>query len=277
MFKLGDLAIHLYELLRDQAERRTIADIRLGRAYIAVRLDDGRLGMSGFPTHRTECPAPLGLPYDNGCSGLPDFSIAELSREGTTSPPSVVLTGAGAAVVLKWLTERGAPLKKALALATANALIRQNHIDMAGDSFELFHLTPKDKVVMVGRFSPLVDRIANKGASLTVLEKDATKGMVLSKKERRTILKSCTVAIITATTLLYDDLEDILNDLDAPRHVALLGPSTPMLPDLFAGTPVTQLGGVRIIDATQILHIVAAGSGTRAMRPYLEMTNIFIK
>jgi len=277
MVKPGDLAIRLYELLRDQAETRTIADIRLGRAYIAVRLDDGNLGLSGFPTHHTECPTPLGPPDDNGCSGLPDFSNAELSREGATSPPSVVLTDAGAAAVLKWLTERGAPLKKALALATANALIRQNHIDMEGDSFELFHLTPKDKVAMVGRFTPLVDRIAKKGASLTVLEKDATKGLVLSKKERRTILKSCTVAIITATTLLYDDLEDILNDLDAPRHVALLGPSTPMLPDLFNDTPVTHLGGVRIIDSAQILPIVSASGGTQAMRPYLEMTNLFLR
>lgn len=57
--------------------------------------------------------------------------------------------------------------------------------------------------------------------------------------------------------------------------MALLGPSTPMLPDLFADTPVTHLGGVRIIDAAQIPPIVSAGGGIRAMRPYLEMTNLF--
>jgi len=130
---------------------------------------------------------------------------------------------------------------------------------------------------MVGRFTPMVGRIGDKGASLTVLEKDAAKGLVLSKRERRTILKKCTVAIITATALLYDDLEDILNDLGTPRHVALLGPSSPMLADLFADTPVTHLGGVRIIDSSQILPIVAAGGGTRAMRPYLEMTNLFLR
>jgi len=277
MVKSGDLSIRLYELLRDQAKTRTIADVRLGRAYIAVRLDNGRLGLSGFPTHGAGLPAPLGLPHDDGCPGLSSVPAAEPSEEGVIFPPPTTLIGTSAAAVLKWLTERGAPLKKALALATANALIRQSHIDMEGDSFELFHLTPKDKVAMVGRFSPLVDRIANKGASLTVLEKDAAKGQVLSKRERRTILKGCTVAIITATTILYDDLEDILNDLDAPRHVALLGPSTPMLPDLFNDTPVTHLGGVRIIDSSQILPIVSAGGGTQAMRPYLEMTNLFLR
>jgi uncharacterized protein len=277
MVKSGDLSIRLYELLRDQAKMRTIADVRLGRAYIAVRLDDGRLGLSGFPTHCAGLPALLGSSYDDSCCpGLSDVPTTEPSRGEAISPPSVTLTGS--ATVLGWLTEKGTPLKKALALATANALIRQDHSDMGGDSLDLFHLTHKDKVVMVGRFTPLVDRIESTGASLTVLEKDAAKGLVLSKGERRTILKNCTVAILTATALLYDDLENILNDLSAaPRHVALLGPSTPMLPALFADTPVTHLGGVRIIEAAQILPIVSAGGGTRAMRPYLEMTNLFLR
>jgi uncharacterized protein (DUF4213/DUF364 family) len=202
--------------------------------------------------------------------------VGEPSPEQAILSPSAKLIGAGAATVLGWLTERGVPLKKSLALAAANALIHQERSDMEGDSLDLLQMTPDDKVAMVGRFTPLVGRIEYTGALLTVLEKDAAKGLVLSKGERRTVLKSCTVAIITATALFYDDLEDILNDLGAPRHVALLGPSTPMLPELFAGTPVTQLGGVRIIDAVQILSLAAMGRGTRAMRPYLEMTNLLL-
>ncbi len=276
MLKTGDLSIRLYELLLDQAKTRTIAAVRLGRAYIAVCLDDGHLGLSGSPSYGAGLPALLNHHCDNGCHGLSSLPNGELSQGGTISPPSATLIGAGAAATLEWLTEKGAPLKKALSLATANALIHQDNSDIQGDSFDLFHLTSEDKVAMVGRFTPLVGRIENAGAWLTVLEKDATKGLVLSKGERRTVLKSCTVAIITATALLYDDLENILNDLGAPRHVALLGPSTPMLPDLFADTPVTHLGGVRIIDTTRILPIVAAGGGTRTMRPYLEMTNLFL-
>ena len=275
--KPGDLALRLYELLRSQAETRKIAEVRLGRSYIAVLLEDGRLGLSGYPTHSAVPPTPPRPLYGDTSSGLSDVPGGELSRKEVIFPPSVSLAGAGATAALEWLTEKGVPIKKALALATANALIRQEQSDMEGDSFELFHLTPKDKVAMVGRFTPMVGRIENKGASLTILEKDAVKGLVLSKRERRTVLKNCTVAIITATALLYDDLEDIFNDLGAPRHVALLGPSTPMLPALFTDSPVTHLGGVRIIDAAQILPIVSAGGGTQAMRPYLEMTNLFLR
>jgi uncharacterized protein (DUF4213/DUF364 family) len=50
-----------------------------------------------------------------------------------------------------------------------------------------------------------------------------------------------------------------------------------MLAGLFAGTPVHHLGGVRVTDADRILAIVAAGGGTRAMRPGVEMTNLWIR
>lgn len=275
MLKSGDLSIRLHELLRHEAAPRTIEDVRLGRAYIAVLIDDGRLGLSGFPTHCPGDATPLSPSNVDGCAGRSGIPQGKPPREQTIFPPS--LAGAKAAAVLRWLTGKEDPLKKAIALATANALIRQEQSDAAGDSLDLLHLTPKDKVVMVGRFTPFLDRIENTGASLTVLEKDAAKGLVLSREERRKILKICTVAIITATALLYDELEDILNALGTPRHVALLGPSTPMLPELFADTPVTHLGGVRIIDDAQILPIVSDGGGTRAMRPHLEMTNLFPK
>ncbi len=259
MLKSGELSIRLHELLRDQAAPHAIADVRLGRAYIAVRIDAGRLGLSGFPTHGPDRTVPPHPPYADGSPGLSDFPTGEPLRDEAILHSFVAL--AGAAAVLGWLTAKDAPLKKALALATANALIRQEHSDVAGDSLDHLQLMPNDKVAMVGRFTPLISRIASKGASLIVLEKDAAKGLVLSKGKRRMVLKSCTIAIITATALFYDDLEDILNDLGAPRHVALLGPSTPMLPALFADTPVTQLGGVRIIDAAQILPVVSAGGG----------------
>ena len=101
MVKSGDLSIRLYELLRDQAKTRTIADVRLGRAYIAVRLDDGRLGLSGFPTHGAGLPALLNHHCDNGCPGLSSFPNGELSQGGTISPPSATLIGAGAAATME--------------------------------------------------------------------------------------------------------------------------------------------------------------------------------
>lgn len=246
------IAVRLYDCLRNRAAMRIVADVRIGSTYIAVRLDDDSLGLAAVPT--ADIPP--------GCPGF--------------TPPGT-LSGVGAASVLAWLIERDNPRQKALALATANALIRQDRSDAIGDAFDLVKLMPTDKVVMVGRFTPLVERIESTGASLTIVEKDAAKGLVLSEEARLKVLRSATVAFITATTLLYDSLEEILAGFAKPRHVAVLGPSTPMLPEIFIDTPIHHLGGVRITDAAKILPIVAAGGGTRAMLTSLETTNLFIK
>lgn len=252
MEKAGDLALRLHSRLLHDATGRIIADIRLGATYLAVRLDDGRVGLSAVP--RADIPP-----------GCPPF------------PPQATLIGSGAASTLAWLIEKDSPRKKAIALATANALIRQDRCDAFGDAFDRIGMTPADRVVMVGRFKPLVERIAAAGASLTILEKDEAKGLVLGARERREVLQKATVALITATTLLYDSLEEILAGLTDSRHTVLLGPSTPMLPDIFAGTPIHHLGGVRILDAASVLRIVSGGGGTRSMRPYLETTNLYLE
>ncbi len=250
----GMLAKRLYGFLGEEAASRTVAAVSIGAIYMAVRLDNGAVGLAAVPVTPLSPAAAAAL-----------------------FPPERFLSGCPAASLLAWLTEGGDPWRIALALATANALIRQERSDFPGDPLAHFRLTAADRVVMVGRFTPFLARIEATGAALAVLEKDPAKGMVLPPGERRTLLQDCTLAVITATALLYGDLEDILADLGAPRIVSLLGPSTPMAPALFAGTPVTHLGGVRIIHAAEIMTIVAAGGGTRAMRPYLEMTNMILE
>lgn len=252
MGKAGDLALRLHSHLLHDATGRIIVDIRVGATYLAVRLDDGRVGLSAVPR-------------------------ADIPPECPPFPPQATLIGSGAASTLAWLIEKGSPRKKAIALATANALIRQDRCDAFGDAFARIGMTPADRVVMVGRFQPLVERIAATGASLTILEKDEARGLVLGERERREVLQEATLALITATTLLYDSLEEILDSLGGSRHNVLLGPSTPMLPDIFTGTPIHHLGGVRILDVAGVLRIVSAGGGTRSMRPYLETTNLYLE
>ena len=104
-------------------------------------------------------------------------------------------------------------------------------------------LRPGERVAMVGLFRPIVPRIEATGVRLSVIERDTP------EKERRDILGACDVAIVTATTLLNGTLEGVLNELGRPRHVALIGPSTPLCEEIFRGSPVTHLGGSAIVDA----------------------------
>jgi uncharacterized protein (DUF4213/DUF364 family) len=77
--------------------------------------------------------------------------------------------------------------------------------------------------------------------------------------------------------MLNNTLEKILNNLENPRWVSILGPSTPVCPDIFAGTPVTHLGGSVVLDRKKVMQIVSEGGGTPAMRPYLRFVNLLLK
>ncbi len=58
------------------------------------------------------------------------------------------------------------------------------------------------------------------------------------------------------------------------REVAILGPSTPMLPDLFAKCPVTLLSGVAVIDPERAPRIVSESGGTRQLGPAVRKLSV---
>jgi len=130
---------------------------------------------------------------------------------------------------------------------------------------------------MVGLFAPLVERIRATGAILTVIEKNPERLELLPPDQKQQALTGCDVAIITATTLLNFTLEETLAALGSPRLVAVMGPSTPLLPEAFKDTPVTHLGGAVVADSARALQIISEGGGTPALRPHLRFVNLIIE
>jgi hypothetical protein len=82
------------------------------------------------------------------------------------------------------------------------------------------------------------------------------------------------VALVTSTALITDSLDALLEAAAGRREVALLGPSTPLLPEVFAETPVTWLSGIRIESPAKVLRVVSEGGGTRAFSPYVQKVNL---
>ena len=97
---------------------------------------------------------------------------------------------------------------------------------------------------------------------------------ILGDTEKQDALKSCDVAIITATTLLNSTFEETINGLGTPRAVAIMGPSTPLLPIIFDQTSVTHLGGAIVADSARVMQIISESGGTPALRPYLRFVNL---
>ncbi|RUM88552.1 MAG: hypothetical protein DSZ24_03395 [Thermodesulfatator sp.] len=79
---------------------------------------------------------------------------------------------------------------------------------------------------------------------------------------------------MTSVTILNRTLEDILEQVRRAREVVLLGPSTPLAPEVFGDLPVSLLSGVRVKDPERILAGVAEAKGFRGLKSALEKVNL---
>jgi len=246
MIQMGDISRYIHECLSDRGSDLQVEEVRIGLGYVGVMLEGGGMGLA----------AVLRNELRPGCSTI--------GKAGT-------LAGSGALELLDLLVTGTNPLEKALGLATANALLCPDAGGEEQDSIALMGLSSEDRVAMVGYFGPLVKRIQKTGATLQIIEKDPHRmDQIPDRKDRNSILAECSVAIITATSILNNTIEDILNGLDSPRHVTILGPSTPLCEEIFARTPVTHLGGSAIRDPRKVMQIISEGGGTPHMRPHLR-------
>jgi len=253
MLRPGTILEALYERTKPAAEGTEVLDLRVGLGYVGARLGNHSMGLAAL----------LSGAISSGC--------LVLQNAGTYA-------GSSASSLLKYLVEGKNPLERAIGLATANALIdppRDAMDDREATSY--FNLQAGERVVMIGLFSPLVQRILSTGATLTVIEKNPERMEMPGEREKEKALKGCDIAIITATTLLNNTFEETINSLGMPRCVAVIGPSTPLLPEIFLETPVTHLGGAVVADPDRIMRIISEAGGTPAMRPALRFVNLIIK
>jgi uncharacterized protein (DUF4213/DUF364 family) len=253
MPETGIILKRLYEYFESSAKDRLIADLRIGLSYVGIKLENKAAGIAAV---------------------LPENSV----RGCTVLKEAGTYAGLSALETLKYLVDGKSALHKAIGLATANALVLLEKEDTEDrEATTYLNLQPGEKVAMVGLFAPLVERIRATGANLTIIEKNPERLELLSPEAKQQALKECNVAIVTATTLLNNTFEETLGLLGAPRSVVLMGPSTPLVPEIFRDTPVTHLGGAVVVDSAKVLQIISEGGGTPSLRPYLRFVNLIGK
>jgi hypothetical protein len=216
---------------------------------------------------------------DNDSTGIAAVLFDALPHDCKVVPIAGNFAGSSAADLLQYLITGKNPLEIAIGMAAANALIEPPPKDAVDDREATTYLNLQKgvKVAMVGLFAPLVARIRATGVELTVIEKNSARMEILGDTEKKDALKACDVAIITATTLLNNTFEETINLLGTPRAVAIVGPSTPLMPAIFRSTPVTHLGGAIVADSARVMQIISEGGGTPALRPCLRFVNLMNK
>jgi uncharacterized protein (DUF4213/DUF364 family) len=247
------VARKLRELASERCGDIRVQDVRIGLGYTGVQLEDGRTGVS----------YTLGRNSFSGCSAF----------KGNDR-----LTARPASELLNFLGSPN-PIDSSLGLAAANALVNVNPTGaVPGDILQQLNILPTDRVGMVGYFRPLVAHLENRVASLEIFEENEERSANLRPAaEEIEKLPSCQVAIVTSTTIINNTIDDLLNAARACREVCLVGPSTPLLPDAFNGTPVTYLSGMTVRDSAEMLRVISEGRGTRFFTPFAIKWNIRLK
>jgi uncharacterized protein len=246
VFMNQTIAQKIVAFLKPISENITAADVRIGLGYTCVRLDNGNLGLAWTARNRS-----------GGC---------------THEHSAGTLGGSPAVALLENLTASKSALSRSIALATANALAAgmPRAQTTSVEVLALANVQASDHVVMVGFFGPLVPRLRQTGCRLDILELNREKPGTLSPDEGHAPLSACSVAFITATAIVTGTIDALLAGLGHPRAVIILGPSSFMRPEVFSGTPVTHVAGVRIRNASAVEKIVSEGGGTRILKPHMD-------
>jgi len=235
-----------------------VIDVRIGLGYTAVMLDSGSVGLAY--TFRDRAAAA-------GCSVF----------QGTRP-----LVGSYARHMLEYLTSAES-IERTLGLATANALFNTARAagsmpewhSLEGDLLDVLELTKDDRVGMVGYFGPLVPVIKKHAGELIVFEENTARAEGLLPGSRAgEILPSCSVVIITATSIINESFERIAVAGSKSRIKVLLGPSTPLAPKVFSTYGVTHLSGTIAVDPEEILRVVSEGGGTRFFMKWSKKINL---
>jgi uncharacterized protein len=233
------LADEIYKQALALADNRCATDVRVGLGYTAVALDDGRCGLA-FTLHEKE--------YE---------SCTVIAEAGS-------LAGRKASELTSWVTHPD-ETACAIGLATANALIGVPRSAAESDILDLLPIGSEDAVGMIGYFGPLVEPIKNRAKALHIFERKPIPEIgVLPDSAAGDLLPECQVVVLSATTILNHTIDGLLDCCKRARDIAVLGPSTPFLPEVFGRRGVTMLSGIQVVDGPQVLRVVSEAGGTRS-------------
>jgi hypothetical protein len=232
--------------LADAAREVTVADVRIGLGYTAVKLADGRTGVAY--TFRDQ--AQGGCSVFNGIRPLSGRAAADLLA----------------------LLESHDVIEAGVGLACANALANRNEPGhLTGDILEHLEVRPEDDVAMVGNFGPLVEALRKSARSLTIFERvTVPTGLLRPREEAVAALPRCQIALITATSVINHSIDRLLQAARECREVVLLGASTPLIREVFGVVRVTMLSGVVVTAAEEVLRVVSEGGGMRQFSPHVR-------
>lgn len=237
---------NLYDRFLKKAGQVLVENATIGLGYTAVTVSDGGMGLAGtyFGGKKPESMNRNYVDFE----GKPADRLLRLIKD-----------------------ER--MVHRCMALALINALNYGDAVNMPqspGNRFLLAQLGVFEgsNVAMVGFFSPLVEMMKAEKIPLEVLDESLELGDpdVFFKK----LSHWADVLILTSTSILNNTAEEILGRAGHGVKTVLMGPSTPMVRDVFEPLGVNMLAGAVPTEKEKVLKAVRHGTGTPVIKQFCK-------
>ena len=191
---------------------------------------------------------------DLSFGGMPALALAELYGETHQADRSLGLAAIG---------------------AISQSVFRRAgmSLDTAADSMGELKLVHGDHLGMVGYFPSLVRKLLAEGMQLTVIERkehllQQQPGLHMSQDIEA--LQSCNKILSTASTLLNDSVDEVLDCCQSAQTIVMVGPTAGFFPDPLFARGVKALGGTSLKDVTGAIERCRNDQGLRdTARKYL--------
>jgi len=232
----------MHELFREKASEINVRLISIGLGYTAVVLEDDSMGL-----------AYTWMDSKKSCSLMKDPEDYE---------------GKKSLLLLEKLFENDL-LCRSVAVAAVNALNYSDCLALAEDQGSLLEdlrIAPGSRVSMVGFFAPVVEKLKKRGAVLNVFDlgkQIGTRDEFFSQLEHET-----DAVILSSTSVIHGSTEDVLAHVPDGTPCVMLGPTTPMIPEVFSHLPISILGGTLPLDKTKVLKVIRHARGTKDIQKY---------
>jgi uncharacterized protein (DUF4213/DUF364 family) len=245
MMFIDDLIEHAHA----RAPHKIISDVRVGLGYTGVLLDDESCGLAFTFTE------DLGE-----CCGI-------LDEAGS-------LTGRIVAELLPW-AKSGDRVKASIGLAAINACLNTDKTEWkTGNVINALEVGPDVTFGMIGEFRPILAEIRKKTDRIYVFEKHPGNASVYASETIPEHLPKCDVVVVTSTSIINQTFEEIVPYFSHARQVCMVGPSTPLCPEVFKRYNVSLLAGVVVTDKERIFHVISQCGGTMYMKGAIKQVMV---
>ena len=242
----------LFKHFKTKAENHTIKTLSVGMKYTAVTLNSGGTGVA-FTSDTFDACGPSGSEYHD----WENEKAKNLLDEVLSSDPIAV----------------------SRAIALINALNSEFALELPEDknNSALLRIVKPEKnrrVVMVGLFRPIVNQLEEYGTEIYIC--DHTENIGTDQELYDRLKNWGEILILTSASIVNDTFDVVLSNRPERMPVVLMGPTTPLVPQVFESYGITILAGTAPQDAKSTHRVVRQGGGTRNFQKFGKKVSIII-